>query len=103
MESTTEAPRVKKYRRTHATDLKRISNDMIRLLERVKQKKYTDREIEEAIHKARVLERRKQIALEKLDTEWDKLVVFEAKKIQEKKKRISVYLSIRNMLIQLLP
>lgn len=103
MENADLSPRVKKYRRTHATDLKRISNDMIRLLERVKQKKYTEREIEEAIHKARVLERRKQIALEKLDTEWDKLVVFEAKKIQEKKKRISVYLSIRNMLIQLLP
>lgn len=96
-------PREKKYRRTHATDFKKIQNDMITLLQKVKQKNYTEKEIEEAIHRERVLERRRQIAIEKLDSGWDKLIAFEIKKVEEYKKHGGIYISIKNLLLQLLP
>jgi hypothetical protein len=96
-------PREKKYRRTRATDFKKIQNDMIALLQKVKQKNYTEKEIEEAIHRERVLERRRQIALQKLDSGWDKLVAFEIKKVEEYKKHGGIYISIKNLLLQLLP
>lgn len=103
MENQDTKPRVKKYRRTQAVAFKRISNDMIKILEKVKNKKYTEREIEEAIHRAKVVEKKKQIMLAKLDSGWDKLVVFETKKIEEYRKHRGIYISVKNILLQLLP
>ena len=98
-----EPARVKKYRRTQAVALHRISNDMVEILKRVKNKTYTEREIEEAIHRAKVMERRRQIMLAKFDSGWDKLIAFEVLKVEEYKNHKGIYLSVRNILRQLLP
>ncbi len=96
-------PRVKKYRRTQAVALKRISNDMIKILEKVKNKKYTEREIEEAIHRAKVLEKKRQIMLDKFDSDWDKLIAYQVRDMVVTHNKNKVYISIGNILRQLLP
>ena len=102
MEQDTK-PRIKKYRRTQAVALKRISNDMIKILEKVKNKKYTEREIEEAIHKAKVMEKKRQIMLSKFDSDWDKLVAYQVRDMVVTHNKNKVYISIGNILRQLLP
>lgn len=99
----TEPARIKKYRRTQAVALSRISNEMVEILKKVKDKKYTEREITEAIHRAKVMERRRQIMLAKFDSGWDKLIAFETIKSEERKNQKGIYLSVRNILLQLLP
>ena len=96
-------PRVKKYRRTQATALKRISNDMIKILEKVKQKKYTEKEIVEALHREKVLEKKRQIMLAKFDSDWDKLVAYQVRDMVVTHNKNKVYISIGNILRQLLP
>ena len=96
-------PRVKKYRRTQAVALKRISNDMIKILEKVKQKKYTEKEITEAIHRARVVEKKRQIMLSKFDSDWDKLVAYQVRDLVITHNKNKVYISLGNILRQLLP